>query len=121
MASNIRMTLKIAGKDLKRKEGDKELNFIECQSCTSGVGAPFAMVQGEGPKANGLRHHDTIIIQKQVDSTTPLLMKAVCLGEKIDEGTFDFYRQGKSGGASEVFFTLKMKDAYIAKLDQDSG
>jgi type VI secretion system secreted protein Hcp len=70
--------------------------------------------------ATGKRFYDGISIRKTMDSSTPLLAKALTNNEVI-EGEFRFFRPNPNGdGTTEHFFTIELNGARVASLEQVS-
>jgi len=63
----------------------------------------------------GRRIHRDIIIQKEIDKSTPNLYQALCTSEKIITVTFSWQRFD-SIGSVEPYFTIKLKDSMITKI-----
>jgi type VI secretion system secreted protein Hcp len=70
--------------------------------------------------ATGKRFYDGISIRKAMDSSTPLLAKALTNNEVI-AGAFKFFRPNPSGdGTTEHFFTIELDGGRVASLEQVS-
>jgi len=70
--------------------------------------------------AVGRRVHEPIEILKRIDSSSPLLAKALCQNEKV-EGTFKFFRPSPNGdGTTEQFFSVDIFDARIDAIERHS-
>ena len=66
----------------------------------------------------GQRIHHPLEISKAIDVATPKLYKACCNGEQC-EVTLDYYRI-KSDGTEEKYFTVKLEEAIIVTMTQDT-
>lgn len=53
---------------------------------------------------NGTRQHDTVMITKSFDSTSPLLFQAACDGRTLKHLTTRWYRINENGKEEEYFF-----------------
>lgn len=67
--------------------------------------------------ATGQRVHHPIRIVKRIDKASPLLYKALCENEELDEVIFQWWRSKKVGGF-EHYFTTKLVDANIVSMKE---
>ena len=89
---------------------------IECLSFLSGCQAPIDAVTG---KRCGKPQYAPIEVEKRIDKSTPLLMKAFCQHEPIDLAEFMFFRTSKDG-SEEKFYTVRLTGGYISSITQIS-
>lgn len=82
---------------------------ILVQAMSHGVSLPKG-------KSSGHRMHKPLVITKAIDKSTPLLMSAVCTGERLKSCRLDMYRPSSTGGL-EKFFTLEFEDAVITDFN----
>lgn len=66
----------------------------------------------------GQRQHKPLVLTKAVDNASPLLYKACCKGERC-EVVLDMYRI-KGDGNEEKYFTVKLKDAVVVKMERST-
>jgi len=67
---------------------------------------------------SGRRHHNPIVIVKEVDSASPLLWQACCTNEVLQSVDLTLVRSGGTGGHEQVVATIKLTNAEISKVDQ---
>lgn len=73
--------------------------------------------------ATGKRQHRPLLITKEIDKSSPLLMKALVSNENITEFILNFYapiRQSPSGSGNEAhIYSIRLINAFISGIDQD--
>ncbi len=120
MAESVHLFLRANGTDIKGESTQISLDresSIECISFDDAVRT--ARERGTG-QATGRRTYEPIRIQKRIDSSSPLLAKALCNNEDI-EGEFRFYRPSPTGdGTTEQFFTISISQGRIASIARRS-
>lgn len=65
----------------------------------------------------GERTHSPLTITKAVDRASPLLYKACCLNEMLEEAIFKFYRINPAGN-EEHFYTIKLGNANVVSVEK---
>jgi len=118
MAQTVHLQLQIDGNDIEGESTiasmDRE-NTIECSSFFYGIKTPR---RSDG-KLTGRRQHKPVKISKRIDKTTPLLLKALCKNEPVNEAEFMFFRPNPGGsGAEEKFYTVSLRNGYISGVKQ---
>ncbi len=87
-------------------------------AASHGIVSPRDSVSG---MATGKRMHKPLLITKELDKSTPLLLKALVDSETITSFTLDFFSPGTVGaGGSGVEvndFTITLQDAQIASVE----
>ena len=63
----------------------------------------------------GVRVHSPLIIDKEIDQSTPKLYQALCTGEIIERAIFSWYRFVKAG-EPEKFYTVQLENASIVSI-----
>lgn len=119
MAQTVHLFLKADGKDIKGESTQTSMGregSIECLSYEQSV----RTAREEGTNmVTGRRQHQPIRIQKRIDQSSPLIMKALTENQKI-EATFKFYRPNPSGdGTTEQFYTVQLKGGNVAAVKQE--
>ena len=66
----------------------------------------------------GKRQHKALTITKEIDRSTPLLMKALVDNENIEEWVLQFWQPSKSGKEVQ-FYTIELVNASIAGIRQE--
>lgn len=66
----------------------------------------------------GKRQHKPLVITKEIDRSTPLLMNALVNNENISELTLEFWKPSRSG-KEEQYFTIELVNAHIANIRQE--
>ena len=105
---------RIEGESLVRRMGREDT--IECSSFLWGGKAPFDADTG---KRSGNPEHTPVEIEKRIDKSTPLLLKALLQNEPIDFAEFMFFRTEKDGG-EEKFYTVRLLAGHITSITQIS-
>ena len=121
MAETIHLTLKANGNQLAGESSQHDLGrdkTIECLEFKDRVRTAREL----GTRAPvGRRVHEPLEIVKRIDSSSPLLAKALCKNEKI-EGCFRFYRPSPAGdGTTEQFFTVEICDGRVDSIERHSA
>ena len=105
---------RITGESSVRLQGREDT--IECSSFVWGGQAPFDPVSGE---RSGKPEHTPVEIEKRIDKSTPLLIKAFCNNEPVDLAEFMFFRTAKDG-TEEKFYTVRLTGGHISRVTQIS-
>jgi len=121
MAQSVHLELRINGSVI---EGESTIasmdraNTIECSSFRYAITVP----QEPGSRiATGRRQHGLVKVHKRIDKSTPLLIKAVCNNELVDQAVFRFYRPWIDGrGTEQHFYTVELADGYVVGVSQVS-
>jgi type VI secretion system secreted protein Hcp len=92
----------------KGKEG-----LIKTISFQHEVASPREAASGQ---ATGKRQHKPLVITKEIDKSSPLLMAALTKNENLNEVTLTFYRPDKATGANELWYTITLKDAHVSDI-----
>jgi type VI secretion system secreted protein Hcp len=119
MAQTVHLRLRIDGNDVQGESSIQSLDredTIECSSFRYGFKIDFDPAT---LRMSGARQHKAVIIQKKIDKTTPLLIKAFCRQELMDEANFMFFRPSPWGdGTEEMFYTVRLENGYVARVKQ---
>jgi type VI secretion system secreted protein Hcp len=120
MAETVHLTLKANGNLIQGESTQVDLNrdkTIECLVFRDNVRTAREL----GSRAAvGRRVHEPIEIVKRIDTSSPLLAKALCKNEAI-EGTFKFFRPSPKGdGTTEQFFSVEIKNGRIDAIERHS-
>ena len=118
MAETVHLVLKANGQEIKGESTQHDLGregTIECLQFKDSVRTAREL----GSRAAvGRRVHEPLEFIKRIDSSSPLLAKALCRNEKI-EGTFRFYRPNPAGdGTTEQFFTVEITDGRVDSIER---
>ena len=117
MAEAVYLFLKANGVDI---QGDSTVmslgreNSIECLEYRDSV----TTERDASGMESGRRSYGPIKIQKRLDRSTPLILKALCNNEGI-EARFQFYRPNPAGdGTTQHFFTVEIGQARISHIER---
>lgn len=119
MAQTVHLKLKINGSDIEGESKIRSLDregTIECSSYQYGITTPREHASGA---VTGRRQHGPVVIQKHIDKSTPLLLKALCQNELVESAEFMFFRRTRLG-KEERFFTVMLENGYISGVEQVS-
>lgn len=120
MAETVHLFLKSNGTDIKGESTQTSLGrdgSIECLFFEDSVRT--AREKGSG-MATGRRTYEPLIFRKRIDSSSPLLAKALCNNEVI-EGEFKFFRPNPAGdGTTQEFFAVSFKEGRISSIKRNS-
>ena len=120
MAMTVHLTLVANGTNIDGESTITSMereNTIECLSFEDSVRTAREASTG---MASGERTYEPLKITKRIDSSSPLLAKALCNNETI-EGTFKFYRPNPAGdGTTEQFFTVVIEQARVSSISRVS-
>jgi type VI secretion system secreted protein Hcp len=64
----------------------------------------------------GKRQHSPLKILKEIDQSSPLLYKALCLNQTLTKVKLKFYRINNQTGQEELYFTIELMNATIASI-----
>ncbi len=121
MAQTVHLKLQIDGNEIQGESTIASMereDTIECSSFDYKLTVPYDEATG---RLTGRRQHEPVVIQKRVDKSTPLLLKALCRHEPVNSAEFMFFRPSQGGsGAEEKFFTVMLENGYIASVKQVS-
>ncbi len=71
-------------------------------------------------QATGKRQHKPLIITKEIDKSSPLLLKALVTNEALPEIVIHFFAGAGAGTGVEVqSYTIKLTNASISAISQD--
>lgn len=85
---------------------------IECSSFRYGLEIPYDPGSGT---PTGRPQHAGVRIEKRIDKSTPLLLKALFNNEPVNRAEFRFFRLDRTRpGEEEHYFTVLLKDGVIA-------
>ncbi len=118
MSGRVYLRLKANGEDVKGESsvntigGEDVSQLIECDSYTE---ACKTAQEAGSMTPTGTRLYEPIIIRKSVDSSSPLIMRALTDTEPC-EGVFLFFRPAKGSGKQEKFFTITISDARVCAV-----
>lgn len=88
------------------------LGSIELKSVTHNVSIP---VDPNWGKLTGTRVHTPIVMQKDFDQTTPILLRALCEGRTFRTATIRMYRILNAGVESE-YFNIHLDNVKITSI-----
>ena len=84
---------------------------IECFNLDHRIRSAIDPVTG---RAAGRRVYEEFKVHKRLDSSTPLIIRALCNNEEV-RGIFRFYRPHRDGdGTTEHFFTIEISEARLS-------
>ncbi len=118
MAETVHLTLKVGGNTIKGESTQTSLDRKDTIECIA-YEQPFANTRETGTgSATGRRQYEPLIIRKRIDSSTPLLAKALVENQQGD-AVFKFYRPNPTGdGTTEQFYSVELKKARINSIRQ---
>ena len=136
MAQTVHLWLAIDGVDIEGESTVSSLDredTIECSSFYYGVEVPLdassggmydtssgGMYDTSSGGMTGDRRHSAVKIQKRIDKSTPLLLKALCENEPVSSAEFRFYRPSPRDGRVEHYYTVLLQGGFIAGVRQVS-
>lgn len=86
---------------------------IEVIGFSHGLNLP---VDGLNGKINGLRVHSPTLVEKDFDSASPYLYKALSKGQTLKSAELRFYRIDDSG-RERVYFTMYLEDVKVTGIN----
>jgi type VI secretion system secreted protein Hcp len=87
-------------------------NWIKVESVSQSLSRPMQRT-ASGTSTNSSVQCGNVVVQKQVDKSTPKLIGAVCKGTKIDEITIDLTTD-IGQGERVTYLQWKLKNAYVS-------
>ncbi|WP_313051534.1 Hcp family type VI secretion system effector [Atlantibacter hermannii] len=88
---------------------------IELTSFTHNVSIP---VDGNSGKLTGTRIHMPVMLQKEFDSVSPLLFRALSTGRTLQSATIKMY-QINEAGLEQEYFNILLEDVKITSITPD--
>lgn len=79
--------------------------------------APFDPQNGQ---TTGRRQHKPIVLTKEWGGSSPQLLQALCTNEALKSVLFEFVKHDRQG-AEYVYYTIKLSNARVVKIDQYSA
>jgi type VI secretion system secreted protein Hcp len=118
MAQTVHLRLQIDGNDIEGESTvasmDRE-NTIECSSFFYEITTD----RNSDGRLTGKRQHKPVKISKRIDKTTPLLLKALCRNERVNDAEFMFFRPSLGNSRTEEkFYTVLLRNGYISGVKQ---
>jgi type VI secretion system secreted protein Hcp len=121
MAQTVHLKLKIDGNDIAGESTIASLERADTIECSSFKYSLVTPREEATAMLTGKRQHKPVKITKRIDQTTPLLLKALCNNEPVNEALFMFYRPSVTGaGVEEKYFTVKLENGFVATISQRS-
>ncbi|MBB1199011.1 type VI secretion system tube protein Hcp [Enterobacteriaceae bacterium 89] len=121
MAIPVHLWLKDDGGSLIRGSSDvmDREGSIELRGLTHNLSIP---TDGATGKLTGTRQHAAFMFEKETDSSTPYLYKAVATGQTLHSAEFKFYNINYSGQEVEYFNVLleKVKVVSVTPIVHDT-
>ena len=65
--------------------------------------------------SSGRRVHRALQISKEIDKASPMLMQALCSGEKLTQVHLGWYRIDETG-SEELYYSITLQNALISKV-----
>ncbi|MEX0595898.1 MAG: type VI secretion system tube protein TssD [Candidatus Paceibacterota bacterium] len=88
----------------------------EIVSYSHGITSPRDAATGQ---ATGKRQHEPIVIRKEIDRATPLLLKALVDNNKIDAVEIKLYRPNPSGdGTLQNYFSIELENVRVSSISK---
>jgi len=122
MAQTVHLNLKLEKQGSVRGESSQDsLGRKDTIECIYYEHAVTTAREANTNVLTGRRQHAPILIRKQIDKSSPVLMQGLTTNERVTEGVFRFYRPSPAGdGSTEQFYTVTIKNANIASVKQVS-
>lgn len=83
--------------------------------CSHEIESPRDIASG---RATGKRQHKPLVITKEIDRSTPLLMNALTNNENISELELQFWEPSRSGKEVQ-YYTIQLVNANITSIRQE--
>ena len=116
-AQTVHLTLEIDGNTIEGESTISSMdrqNTIECSSFSWGA---FVPTDPASATPSGERRYEPVKVIKRIDKSTPLLAKALTMGQPVTAAEFRFYRPDTEGSGAEVhFYTILLENGYITGI-----
>jgi type VI secretion system secreted protein Hcp len=89
-------------------------DWMECKHVDWGVHQPAAAVDAARGRAVGRCHHDTIVLLKDVDLASPILLQTCCMGKTLPKARIEFMRA--NGSAPFTYFVIELENVLIGEV-----
>lgn len=93
--------------DIRYREGS-----IEVTGFTHNLSLPTDPLTG---KITSKRNHAPVVIQKEIDSSSPFLMKAVATGQSLETAEFRWYRINDAGQEVE-YYNMRLDNIRVVSV-----
>jgi type VI secretion system secreted protein Hcp len=118
MAEPVYAKIKINGQDIKGESTVTSLERADTIECTRLWWAVETPREGASAQITGRRLFRPLTITKRVDKSSPVLFKALCRNEKVDDALFMFFRANPTGnGEEQKYMTIELVDGYVTSLE----
>ncbi|ANA22978.1 type VI secretion system tube protein Hcp [Salmonella enterica] len=94
--------------DVKDREGS-----IEIIGLSHGLSLPVDSASG---KITGTRQHSAMMIEKEIDSSSPYFNRAVATGQALKSAEFHFYRINYSG-QEECYYKILLENVKVTSVN----
>lgn len=94
--------------DVKDREGS-----IEVIGLSHGLNLPVDSASG---KSTGTRQHSPMMIEKEIDSSSPYFNRAVATGQVLKSAEFRFYRINYSG-QEECYYKILLENVKVTSVN----
>ncbi|MCJ8315117.1 MAG: Hcp family type VI secretion system effector [Saccharospirillaceae bacterium] len=65
--------------------------------------------------SSGRRLHRPLTITKEIDKASPMILQALCTGERLSEVSLDYYRIDEIG-SEELYYKVILSNALVSKV-----
>ena len=79
------------------------------------IASPRDVATGQ---ASGKRQYSPVVFTKEWGAASPQLFQALVTNESLKNVQFDFYEPSGPEGGEELFFTVKLMNAFVLKLEK---
>ena len=95
------------------------------QGSTEVIGYSHGIISPRDPatgQATGKRQHEPIVIQKEIDRSSPLLFKALVQNDIIPSLELKLFRPNPTGdGTSQNYFTIVLTNAHVSSISKSQN
>jgi type VI secretion system secreted protein Hcp len=89
-------------------------DWMECKHVDWGVHQPASAVDAACGRAVGRCHHDTIVLLKDVDLASPILLQTCCMGKTLPKARIEFMRA--NGSVPFTYFVIELENVLIGEV-----
>lgn len=116
-AFNVYISLTINGNDIDGDSTTQSIGGIDISNMIEATSAGYSVsvpVNSDG--SLGRHSYRPFTITKRVDRSSPLLFKALTVGESVDRLEAKYFRVNSNTGAPEHFLTILLEDGFVTSI-----
>jgi len=107
--------LKIVGENQGEIEGACDIPSREGSMLVYEVDHCVELPTDNRGVSSGRRLHRPLTVTKEIDKASPMILQALCTGERLSEVCLEYYRIDEVG-TEELYYTVMLSNALVSKV-----